>query len=104
MIERHWKGVTKVENANSYVQHLLEETFPELAKIEGFKKASILQSTKGNNIEFLVVTVWESINSIEKFAGKYVTAAVVPLKVQKLMTNYEPIVHHYELVKEYNPQ
>jgi hypothetical protein len=99
MIERHWKGITSIENSNSYIKHLLEDTFRDLSKIDGFKKASILKRTINDNVEFLVVTQWESIDSIKKFAGENTEVAVVPLKVQKLMIRYDLKVSQYEIIE-----
>jgi heme-degrading monooxygenase HmoA len=99
MIERHWKGITSIENSNSYIKHLLEDTFPQLSKIKGFKKASILKRVINDSVEFLIITQWESINSIMKFSGENTEVAVVPLKAQKLMTSYDLKVSHYEKIE-----
>ena len=103
MIQRHWRGIAKSEKANNYIQHLLTETFPQLGKINGFKSASILKKETQNGIEFLVITVWESIENIKKFAGEEVEIAVVPQVVKDLMLSYDEFVTHYEVANSYNP-
>lgn len=96
MIERHWKGIAKFEEADNYIEHLLKDTFPKIEMINGFIKASILKRPVTNGVEFLVVTVWNSMEAVHQFAGINPENAVVPLKVQKMMITYEQNVIHYE--------
>jgi len=98
MVERHWKGITSIENSDRYIKHLLEDTFPQLSKIKGFKEASILKREINNGIEFLIATKWESFDSIKKFSGENIEIAVIPLKVKRLMKSYDLKVSHYEIV------
>ncbi|MGZ3514162.1 MAG: antibiotic biosynthesis monooxygenase family protein [Thermodesulfobacteriota bacterium] len=102
-ISRHWKGVAKPEEADHYIHHLQNETFPELARIEGFIEASILKRPIGEGTEFLIVTTWQSIEAIRNFAGESATTAVVPPPVQLMMVEYDREVAHYEIVEEYSP-
>jgi heme-degrading monooxygenase HmoA len=105
MIERHWKGTCKIEQASNYTMHLLHDTFPLLAGMEGFVKATILKRALGNGIEFLIVTVWQSIDAIKQFAGEDVETAVVPANVQQMMVAFDKTVSHYEVAESYlSPQ
>ncbi len=102
MISRHWRGVAKPEEADNYIYHLRNDTFPKLARIGGFIKASILRKPTGEGTEFLVVTTWQSMEAIRQFAGKTVHTAVVPPEVQAMMVDYDREVAHYEIVEEYS--
>ncbi len=101
-ISRHWKGVAKPEEADNYIHHLRNDTFPKLAKIGGFIKASILRRSIPQGTEFLVVTTWQSLEAIRQFAGESVRIAVVPPEVQAMMVDYDRDVAHYEIVEEYS--
>jgi len=100
MISRHWKGIAKPGEADNYIEHLRTDTFPKLSEIDGFITASILKRAVGQGTEFLIITVWESIESIECFAGATADIAVVPESVQAMMIEYDRIVSHYEVVEE----
>ena len=102
VISRHWRGVAKLEEADNYIHHLRSDTFPKLARIDGFIKASILRRPIGERTEFLIVTTWQSLEAIRKFAGESVDTAVVPLSVQAMMVEYDREVLHYEIVEEYS--
>ena len=97
MISRHWKGLAKPEEAENYIEHLRDDTFPKLSKIDGFIDASILSRPTQKGIEFLIVTRWRSIHAIKAFAGEAATVAVVPSIVQEMMVDYEHEVVHYEI-------
>ena len=97
MISRHWKGIAKPEFADRYVGHLEHETFPQLASLPGFIRATILRRDVAAGTEFLVVTQWDSLRSILAFAGADVGAAVVPPAVQAMMVDYDRSVVHYEI-------
>ncbi len=43
MISRQWKGIARREDAERYVDHLKGDTFPKLASLPGFVRASILR-------------------------------------------------------------
>ncbi|MBN9384654.1 MAG: antibiotic biosynthesis monooxygenase [Chitinophagaceae bacterium] len=100
MIQRHWRGLAKRGEANNYIRHLETETFPLISAISGFVKASILRRSTGDGVEFLIVTIWESMDAIRKFAGDDPEKAVVPGVVKSMMLTYEQRVKHYEVVSE----
>jgi heme-degrading monooxygenase HmoA len=103
MISRHWRGVAKPEEADHYIDHLRNDTFPKLAKLGGFIKASILRRSTAEGTEFLIVTTWRSLEAIRQFAGESAQTAVVPPEAQAMMVEYDREVSHYEIVEDYSP-
>ena len=99
MISRQWQGLAKQSQADKYIEHLRHETFPKLEEIPGFVNASILRRTVPSGVEFLIVTIWESIDAIKGFAGTDVETAVVPPNVQEMMVEYDNRVRHYQIVE-----
>ena len=99
MISRQWRGIVKKSEASRYISHLRTDTFPQLSGIPGFIDASILRRDAPEGVEFLVVTRWQSIEAIQKFAGADVEQAVVPESAQAMMVRYDQTVAHYEVVE-----
>jgi heme-degrading monooxygenase HmoA len=99
MISRQWRGIAKSSEADRYVSHLRTETFPQLSRIPGFIGASILRRPVAAGVEFRIVTTWDSMEAISKFAGERPETAVVPERVQAMMTTYDRTVDHYEVVE-----
>jgi len=103
MIARHWRGIAKSGQADNYVHHLRPDTFPKLSGITGFIRAHILKREAHQGTEFLIVTAWESMEAIERFAGATADVAVVPDIVQVMMVECDKYVSHYEVVETYAP-
>jgi heme-degrading monooxygenase HmoA len=99
MISRQWIGIARPAEADRYVIHLKQETFPKLAQIAGFQSATILRRNVANGVEFRIVTTWQSLDAIRKFAGDNPEVAVVPDAVQAMMVTYERTVAHYEVIE-----
>lgn len=98
MIARHWRGLVKRDRADAYVEHLQSETLPQLVQLAGFLDAKVLRRDLPDGVEFLVVTIWESLDAIRAFAGADVESAVVPPKARAMMIEYDGKARHYEVV------
>jgi heme-degrading monooxygenase HmoA len=98
MISRVWGAVVKREHASAYIAHLQSETFPKLRALAGHVDASINRRDVPDGVEFVVITRWQSLDSIRAFAGSDVEAAVVPPAAQAMMVTYDARVRHYEIV------
>ena len=98
MIARHWRGLVKRERADAYIEHLQSQTLPQLVQLDGFMDAKVLRRDLPQGVEFLVVTIWESLDAIRAFAGNDVESAVVPPKARDMMIEYDRTARHYEVV------
>lgn len=99
MISRQWRGLARANQAKNYVAHLRTEVFPALRKLPGFGSASILCRPHAEGVEFLVVTHWDSLDAIAKFAGADLEAAVVSPQGAKMFIEYDRRVRHYEIIE-----
>ena len=102
MIARTWNGTTRPEHADAYVAHLRTRTFPQLAALPGHRGAYVLRRTARDAVAFTVVTLWESIDAIARFAGADPEAAVVPAEAQALLATYDDRAVHWEVALD-NP-
>ena len=104
MISRNWRGVARAEEADNYIRHLRNDTFPQLSRIAGFVSASILRRATAEGVEFVIVTTWQSMEAIRRFAGEPEDQAVVPPAVAAMMVEYDATVAHYEIAETYEPR
>lgn len=98
MIARMWRGVAFPEKADEYVKHLQRSVLPELRQIEGFQEVFLMRKDTADAVEFIVLTMWESMDAIRKFAGEDAEVAVVATAAQALFRNYDSTVKHFEVV------
>ena len=99
MICRLWRGLTRPEEADHYVEHLRQQTLPRLRELPGFVDVSILRRQLDGGAEFVVITRWGSLKAIEQFAGSDYSVAVVPPQVQRMMIDYDRSARHYEVIE-----
>jgi heme-degrading monooxygenase HmoA len=98
MIARIWRGVAKTPaNADAYERHVTQTVFPSLAAIPGHRGARVLRRSASGRIEFLVITFWDSMASIRKFAGQAAESAVVEPEARAVLAEYDDFVQHYEI-------
>jgi len=99
MILRMWKGQATPEKAEKYVQHARKNVFPELRRIEGHRGAYLLRRAMNGAVEFVVLTLWDSMDAVRKFAGAKPQRAVVAPDAQALLSRFDDFVSHYEVVE-----
>jgi len=93
-----WKGSALPEKAEDYVKHLQVSVLPELRQIDGFKGVYLMRQDSSKDVEFIVLTLWESMDAIHKFAGENAEVAVVAPAAQALFREYDSTVKHFEVV------
>jgi heme-degrading monooxygenase HmoA len=98
MIARYWRGVAREHTAAAYLDHLRTETLAGLRALEGHRGAFVLQRKLGDEIEFVVLTLWNSLELVHAFAGEDHEAAVLPYEARRLLTSFDERVRHYEVV------
>ena len=101
MIARIWHGWTSPQNADLYEGLLKNEIFPGIVakKIAGFRRAELLRAAAGDDVEFVTVMWFDSMEAIEAFAGTDYETAVVPPKAGAVLKRFDARSRHYE-VKE----
>jgi heme-degrading monooxygenase HmoA len=98
MIARVWKGWTKTENADAYEKLLREVVYPELKTIEGYIGGYILRHDNKEESEFVTINLFESIESVKKFAGSDYDIPVFEPEARRLLSKVEPIARHYDVI------
>ena len=102
MISRIWHGWTTFGNADKYEALLKEEIFVGIQnrKIRGFNGIQLLRREIGQEIEFVTIMLFDSLDSIRDFAGEDYEVAVVPEKARAVLSRYDDRSQHYEIRAE----
>ena len=102
MISRIWHGWTTPGNADKYEALLKEEIFVGIQnqKIRGFNGIQLLRREVGQEIEFITIMLFDSLDSIREFAGEDYEVAVVPEKATAVLLRYDERSQHYEIRAE----
>ena len=97
MIARHWRGWTEVQNADAYEELLKEEVLPALNGIQGYRGGYILRSDGQQEVEFVVVNLFDSLEAVKLFAGPDYAVPVFEPEAKLLLSRIEPIAMHYDV-------
>ena len=100
MIIREWRGRASPSKADAYPKHFHNKVVPELRRVPGFVGAQLMRRQLDDNIEFLVLTRWQSLDAIRAFSGTDVEKAVVEPGAVAALVGFDTTVQHYEVVEE----
>jgi heme-degrading monooxygenase HmoA len=98
MIVRMWCGFADRQGADAYRRHLLETVRPKLERIAGFRGLSLLRRDASDEVEYQVLTMWESMHAVRAFAGDHPERAVVEPEAAAVLTRFDTEVRHYDVV------
>jgi len=97
MIARTWHGYAKPEHADAYEALLKPEVLPGISKVKGYRGAYLLRRKLENEVEFITILLWDSIDAIRAVAGEDYETAVVPEERRKYLARYDAKAAHYEV-------
>jgi heme-degrading monooxygenase HmoA len=97
MIARHWRGWTAPQNADAYQELLSSTVLPGLKQISGYRGGYVLRRDVAEDVEFVVVNFFDSIEAVQQFAGPNYTVAQFEPEARRLLARVEPLAVHYEV-------
>ncbi len=98
MIARTWRGATRAQDADAYVEYLDRTGFREFRETAGNLGAFGLWRIAGGRAVFLVISLWESEDAIRRFAGDDVERAVFFPEDDRFLIERDEHVEHFEVV------
>jgi heme-degrading monooxygenase HmoA len=105
MIARTWYGWTSPENGDAYEALLKGEIFPGIVgrKIAGFRRIELFRASAGDEVEFVTVMWFDSLDAVKAFAGADHETAVVPPKARAVLKRFDARSRHYEVREARTP-
>ncbi len=88
------------EKVRAYRDHLAGVVLPELGKRPGFLGLDLCEAIRGDQVELLVISRWQSMEAVRAFAGANPDRAVVEPGAKAVLAEYDDFVTHYEVTLE----
>ena len=98
MIARVWHGITQSERADEYVDYLRQTGVNDLHNTPGNQGVLVIRKIDGNEAFFTLISFWDSIQSIKKFAGEDVEKARYYPEDHEFLKKLDPKVEHFEVM------
>ncbi|BAD84930.1 hypothetical protein, conserved [Thermococcus kodakarensis KOD1] len=99
-IMRLWHGRVPREKRDAYERFLIERAVPDYSSVEGLLKLYFTRRDEEKETHFLLVTIWDSWESIKKFAGENPELAKYYPEDDEFLLEKEKYVQHYEIFYE----
>ncbi len=106
MISRIWHGWTTRENADAYEALLRKEVFVGIANRlhRGYHGIHLLRRDIPEEVEFVTIMWFDTIDAVKEFAGEDYELCVVPPEARELLSHFDLRSAHYEVIQSPLPQ
>ena len=103
-IRRIWHGWTTPENADAYQELLHREIFPgiEAKEIEGYQSVALYRRDQEDEVEFMTIMTFDSLESVISFQGSDYEKSYVPPAAQKLLKRWDKKAAHFDFIEKRN--
>jgi antibiotic biosynthesis monooxygenase (ABM) superfamily enzyme len=100
MITRIWRGWTTPADADRYEALLRSTILPAIAgrQIPGYLGISLARRDADDEVEFVTIMWFDSIEAVRGFAGPDYETAVVPPAARAVLSRFDATSAHYETV------
>ena len=101
-VKRIWHGWTTPENADTYQELLHKKIFPgiEAKEIPGYHCVELFRKDLEDEVEFVTLMTFDSLDDVKKFQGKDYEKAYVPEEAQKVLKRWDQVASHYEAIEK----
>jgi heme-degrading monooxygenase HmoA len=98
MIARMWRGAVRRDDADAYVEYIVNTGMAEYRATPGNQGAWMLRRDDGDRSEIMTFSLWDSRDSIRAFAGEDIDQAVFYPEDDRFLIERDPTVRHYDVV------
>jgi heme-degrading monooxygenase HmoA len=98
MIARTWKGAVRAGDGDAYADYLRETGVAGYAATPGNRAVWMLRRDDGDRTEFLMFTLWDSLDAVKGFAGEDYETAVFYPEDDRFLIERDLTCPHYEVV------
>src|SRR3974390_320328 len=100
MICRVWRGWTTPGNADAYQRIVQGQVIPgiEARRIPGFRSIDLVRRERDQDVEFMTLMWFDSLDSVRAFMGEDYNLAHVPPQAQAVLADFDRRSAHYEVL------
>ena len=97
MIARIWKGAVRTSDGDAYADYINRTGVAGYTATPGNRGVWMLRRDVDDKTEFVMFTLWESLDAVKAFAGADYEAAYVVPNAHAVLSRYEKRAAHFEL-------
>jgi len=97
VIARIWRGATTESDGDRYLEYLRGTGIREYRETEGNRGVIVLRRAVAGRAEFVLISLWESMDAVAGFAGDDVTKAVFYPDDDRFLVDRDLEVDHFDV-------
>jgi heme-degrading monooxygenase HmoA len=97
MIARVWRGWAALDRADEYQRHYENEVSVHLTGVHGFRGARLLRRVEGDEVAFVSIAFFTSMQAVRSFAGPHPEQAVVEEHARRVLSRWDEEVTHHDV-------
>jgi heme-degrading monooxygenase HmoA len=100
MICRVWRGWTTKDNAEAFESMIRGEVIPgvEARRIPGFRAIDLIRHERDDDVEFMTLMWFDTLDSVRGFMGEDYEMAHVPAPAQVVLSDFDTRSTHYAVL------
>lgn len=104
MVKRIWHGWTTHTNADAYEHVLTTEVIPQIESygMDGYLGIEVLRREHVDEVEFITIMKFESLDNIKQFVGDDYEVSHVPESAQRVLKRFDTHSQHYEVIHTFD--
>lgn len=100
MVARIWRGAVRSEDGDEYASYMQDTGIAGYAGTPGNRGVYMLRRAAADRTEFVMFTLWDSIEAIKAFAGDDPEVAVFYPEDDRFLVERELTVSHYDVAAQ----
>lgn len=97
-VARSWRGATRIEDREKYLDYLKATGLKSYRETAGNLGVIALRRDRGDQTEFLLLSFWVDQAAIGRFAGPVIDRAVFYPEDDRFLVERDDHVDHFEVV------
>jgi heme-degrading monooxygenase HmoA len=97
VIARIWRGTTKADRAEEYLDYIRATGVSEYQATPGFRGVQILTRTREGLTRITVISFWDSMDAVKAFAGDDPEVAHYYPEDDEFLVEKEETVEHHDV-------
>ena len=104
MIARIWRGAVRKHDGDAYARYMQDTGVAGYARTPGNRGVWMLRRDLGERTEFLMFTMWDSLEAVKGFAGEDHERAIFYPEDDRYLVERDLTATHYEVATQALPK
>ncbi|HEY2072981.1 MAG TPA: antibiotic biosynthesis monooxygenase, partial [Gaiellaceae bacterium] len=97
MVARVWTGAVRREDADAYAEYIRDTGVAGYEQTPGNRGVWMLRRDVGDETEFVMFTLWDSLDAVKAFAGDDYETAVFYPEDERFLVRADRTATHYDV-------